>query len=280
MDNDCQKESEPKSSKQRSKEYRERKKGYLKQLETRIERLECEIIDLRSQNERLIKEVEMSKEEKKEMNLEEKLKFHEDYLHNSVLKELRHHPENIRFTMISQHTISVSEYSDLRINFIKELFRKILENMNSLSVKASYACMKNLSKREVNATVSGKRRYKFINKKVKHAKDYLFDYKFSDDAVKYFCKEDHPVKIICRKVKKLNQQLIKLRNKIINTFYMLRSCQEEGQSMLNYTKEDIAKFGLLVQKLKSTKFLSPHYLWDIPKKDHEKECYDSGELTE
>ena len=36
----------------------------------------------------------------------------------------------------------------------------------------------------------------------------------------------------------------------------------------------------MVNELKDTQYVNPHYLWDIPKKTHNKDMYDNGELTE
>jgi len=33
-------------------------------------------------------------------------------------------------------------------------------------------------------------------------------------------------------------------------------------------------------KLRESKYLKPHLLWDVPKKEHVKEYYDDNEMTE
>ena len=76
------------------------------------------------------------------------------------------------------------------------------------------------------------------------------------------------------------KNLIKLRNKLLNTYSDLEKLIENSQFYLRYTREDVISFFELFGQIKDTKYFTFHYIWDIPKKTHNNEYYEEGELTE
>mmetsp|Transcript_20062 Transcript_20062/g.17759 ORF Transcript_20062/g.17759 Transcript_20062/m.17759 type:complete len:82 (+) Transcript_20062:679-924(+) len=78
----------------------------------------------------------------------------------------------------------------------------------------------------------------------------------------------------------LIQDLVKIRNKILNTSNKLIRIYEESESFKNYTKEDVLNLLEMIDSFRANGYLLPHYLWDIPLKNHSKEYYEDGEMSE
>lgn len=76
------------------------------------------------------------------------------------------------------------------------------------------------------------------------------------------------------------QKLIKLRNKLMNTYSEIERLSEKNATGWTFKKIDTINCITLAEKLKGTKFLEPHYLYNIPKKTTKGDVYDAGELTE
>jgi len=60
--------------------------------------------------------------------------------------------------------------------------------------------------------------------------------------------------------------IVGLRNQLLNAYKELNNSYEKSQYFLRYEKEDMAKFGMIFEKVRQAGFLKTHHLWDIPKK--------------
>jgi len=76
------------------------------------------------------------------------------------------------------------------------------------------------------------------------------------------------------------KQLIKLRNQYLNIQKELGQRFEESETFNGYTKKDIVNMYELVNDLEKSGDFNIHDLWHIPKKTHDNEEYENGELTE
>mmetsp|Transcript_1797 Transcript_1797/g.1586 ORF Transcript_1797/g.1586 Transcript_1797/m.1586 type:complete len:122 (+) Transcript_1797:505-870(+) len=108
------------------------------------------------------------------------------------------------------------------------------------------------------------------------------EYNYSDSIVNFNKGNEKRYSKSRRIIKKLMKNLVKLRNQLLNTYLELKNCIEDSETVWYsfYQKSDIVNYCDLISRLKETKYFTPHYLWDIPVKDHEEEYYKDGELTE
>mmetsp|Transcript_7241 Transcript_7241/g.6424 ORF Transcript_7241/g.6424 Transcript_7241/m.6424 type:complete len:93 (+) Transcript_7241:174-452(+) len=73
-----------------------------------------------------------------------------------------------------------------------------------------------------------------------------------------------PLMFIPKNIQLLVQQLIIIRNKILNLYTESRIKYESLEVHDVYTKQDVAEYGILYDKLLKTDFLKNHNLWEIP----------------
>ena len=55
---------------------------------------------------------------------------------------------------------------------------------------------------------------------------------------------------------------------------------ENSEEIRNYSRKDVESNCKYLAKFKDSEHIKPHNLWDIPKKTHNNEVYENGELTE
>ncbi|CAI2376244.1 unnamed protein product [Moneuplotes crassus] len=267
-----------KSNKDRSKAYRKRKKEFFKDLEQKANNLERENEDLRAENKRLQEIIEQGNFGKKEFKT--KLEENEDYVYNNIMQKIKKDPESLRLTMISQAYEDIGEYSAARIEIIKQHFKSILDNIASFDNKVVHCCFKGMSASEfVRKQRSKKRNIKFA-KKYETAKDLFTEYDFSDLFIKAVENGTTDYLKPFRKIQKIAQQLVCLRNKLINTWKEIRDQIEGNDCSLNFEKQDLANFSSLFERLKKTNLISTHKAWEIPVKTHTNPLYEGGELTD
>lgn len=70
------------------------------------------------------------------------------------------------------------------------------------------------------------------------------------------------------------------RNKLFNCYNQVQELIEVKAQDVRFDRGDIQNTFKLVEKLKGTEYLTPHYLYEIPKKTHTNKDYEEGELTE
>jgi len=163
------------------------------------------------------------------------------------------------------------------------LFKKIIDNIASPDTKTMFSCHKGLSTKEFcKYQKSKRRRAKYINKKYKSAKEVFLEYKFSKtfmDELENGQEGNKYIKNI-KKIAKIAKQLIGLRNELLNLYKELSDYSDTTQIYLKFEKTDLAKFGLITERVRQAGFLGMHKLWDIPVKKEGQEVYQQFELTE
>jgi len=60
----------------------------------------------------------------------------------------------------------------------------------------------------------------------------------------------------------------------------MKKIVENSTAYQSYDKCDLTSLYFFIDKYKDTPYLGSHYLWNIPKKEHNAIIYKEGELTE
>ena len=76
------------------------------------------------------------------------------------------------------------------------------------------------------------------------------------------------------------RKLVELRNRLLNTYQDMKKIVENSTAYQSYDKGDLLNLYLFIDEFKETQYMSSHYLWNIPKKDHNEIIYKEGELTD
>lgn len=99
-------------------------------------------------------------------NLEKVFKREEHFWSNTLPKMIRENPDNVRQTLIQQNKEIVGIYGTARIAFLKQQFRKIVENILPIQLKVflhqfdnfkieEWVKLKDAKKKDINANLSG-----------------------------------------------------------------------------------------------------------------------------
>ncbi|CAI2374273.1 unnamed protein product [Moneuplotes crassus] len=272
-----------KDTKQRSQEYRKRKKEFVESLRTEVKSLHLEIEQLKIENKRLQEKLKLAEENGKSQDpVVPPLKRNEQYCEDHLWVDIKKDPSSIRYSMIDKVAQDMRDASEDRINFIKEQFNNILSNMLSLPTRCNVSIFKSMSVKEYDMYCSNKKRKKkYFSKKIESAKDIFTQYTFSEPLSKYMIYySSFAVKIFGR-FESVAQELVLQRNKLFNLINEMQDLIDSNTELpVSYEKEDIAKIADMCAKIKEHKLISPHVLWDIPKKIHENKKYEGGELTD
>mmetsp|Transcript_3633 Transcript_3633/g.4240 ORF Transcript_3633/g.4240 Transcript_3633/m.4240 type:complete len:140 (+) Transcript_3633:371-790(+) len=111
-----------------------------------------------------------------------------------------------------------------------------------------------------------KRQLKYINKEINTPKEFFLNFDCSDGIRNFVKKEGRFLTKFRKTIQKCAQNLIKVGNKLFNTYTEFKEKAENDQNFFSYNKKDINIVFDMVNKFKGIKFYKPHYLWDIPKK--------------
>ena len=127
-------------------------KVFFSNLEEKCKKLEQENLSLKLEvsqlKEKLSKYSEETKGSRNEIIIEcphERLKTEEKFAYEGLLNLIKQNPEQVRFTMIDSVLQSVGDFGTERVNFIKDWFRKILENAISPDSKAAIVLFDHIS---------------------------------------------------------------------------------------------------------------------------------------
>ncbi|CAI2370644.1 unnamed protein product [Moneuplotes crassus] len=292
--NSSSKESHKKNSKTRSREHRERKKAYISKLEQRIENLEQENGDLKEQI-KVLKSLPLPPASVSSVSyitkgikkFENPLFEHEDFMYNKMSHILIKNPEQARYSQLEQGWDHITDYSDERINYIKDLFKKILDNMVNLESKCTIACLKNNKPSEIL------RKARTPNKRDKYSAkstqgdlksidigDIFYKGPFSQGFINFLTKDGKKLLPIYKTISKLAKKLTCLRNELLNAYCDFKTIYEESKDHLNYNKQDIANLYKALQKIQEMKLLTNERVYGIPVKKHKRKKYSEGEMTE
>mmetsp|Transcript_2894 Transcript_2894/g.2395 ORF Transcript_2894/g.2395 Transcript_2894/m.2395 type:complete len:219 (+) Transcript_2894:28-684(+) len=209
------KNKEPISSMIRSRECRKRKKEYLINLEKKVDRLEKENCELKEENKQLKESV--NNQSTTTRTNEEILKSNVQYyqkLSNDVISD----PEKIRLSMLEQSLEEISEWSDSRIGIIKELFKKIIDNICPEATKIWHSFIKNTTVETFKKKNSTKKRHrKYINKDMS-VQDIFYEEQFSNGLVKVFHQHWNQFNTTNSKFQEIIHDIVKVRNKLLNHY--------------------------------------------------------------
>ena len=67
---------------------------------------------------------------------------------------------------------------------------------------------------------------------------------------------------------------------MFNIYEDLKKVVVNSKEYYLYTREDLGNIFEMVHQLRNTDYVKPFYIWDIPKKTHNNDYYERGELTE
>ncbi|CAI2368542.1 unnamed protein product [Moneuplotes crassus] len=96
----------------------------------------------------------------------------------------------------------------------------------------------------------------------KFDKDFFTEYDFSESMLQAIEQGTANYLKLTRRIQKIAEELIPLRNKLLNT---LKSVHDEIESKdwpLKFVKKDLANMGELIERLKQSEFLSAHKAWE------------------
>ncbi|CAI2374603.1 unnamed protein product [Moneuplotes crassus] len=286
------KTKKPKSNKERARAHRARKKEYITVLEQKTAKLEAEVSQLKAENDQLKQENDNLKDTKKPKDniiipeldsnpFEHALQEYEDYFYKHVCAKIKKEPGEVRFTMLDNVIMRVSDWSDLRVDYIKRAFSKIIENVVSNLGKSLHISYKKLSVSNwLRKNKAKKRHFKYFDKKVESATDIYLEYKFSDNHSNFMEEKGNMLLKEYKKIQKIVHKLVQLRNKLLNTYKEIEKIASNTELHMSFEKEDITSKCEICERLNGISFLKPHRVWDIPFKTHNNERYEDAELSE
>ncbi|CAI2375160.1 unnamed protein product [Moneuplotes crassus] len=285
-------QSKIKSSKERSRDHRRRKKEYysgleakIKQLQMQIEALKEENIELRQRVVHIPSKISEQASHCTESNQKHALQISENYLYNTMKKNLKKEPEEVRFSMIEQSVEEVRDCSEIRINYIKQCFSNIINNIASVGSKAFSAIFNEMKVKDYAQCLQAKKRKrKYFEKEVETAKDIFLAYEFSEITTKNFLEYKNKTYRNCKKLKNMVHQIARVRNELLNCYKEIQKDfhDAEAKGDNEYTKEDVSTCLQIWNRMKEKGLLSAHNVWEIPynTKTNEADFYEGAELTD
>ncbi|CAI2375771.1 unnamed protein product [Moneuplotes crassus] len=295
----------PKSGKERSKEFRERQKRYHKTQTEQIRRLQERNFELEAKNKQLVKENSDLKKDIKDLKenilgtsyvkpcdidkpqhnpkFDHPLHEYEDFMYNHLAQKLQKNPEEVRFSTWEQTREKVANYSDERIDYLKKRFNDILDNMLNLHSKTYQALNRKITIKNYLKKTKIKKRYKKGLDKTSELpdpEDVYLDCQFSTENLEFVKRNQDYLMKYMKQIKKIAQSLVVLRNKLLNIYSEEKRMYHNPEFNYDYKKSDLASKFKVIATLKHSCLLSPHYIFDIPKKIHSGSTYQEGELTD
>ncbi|CAI2375284.1 unnamed protein product [Moneuplotes crassus] len=282
---------EPKTNKERSRQHRVRKKKFIEDTITECAELRKQVKQLQQENSTLKEIIKAGSnntdprgpQTRQKSQFESRLHEYEDYTYNNIYKKMIADPKEVRYTELEQIMEHVCEWSDDRVDYIKTCFKKILNSMVSQSSKCFYACNNILPANSWNSKSNlRKRAKKYFNKSSEQneAKEIFSNIELSAHAKYSFKCHNKDLKQLHKKFKKIGQNLIKQRNKLLNLYQDIKDYAENCKFSGSYSKIDVVNDFLVLDKVKETDLIQDHKFYDIPKKNHTNARYEEGELTE
>ncbi|CAI2376510.1 unnamed protein product [Moneuplotes crassus] len=278
----------PKTNKERSKQHRSRKKKYIEDtLQENID-LKEQLCVLKLENSELKLQLQKLQNLKPFQSsslvaqFEHRLLEYEDYAYNKLFKKVETNPEKVRYSEIEQTIENICDWSDNRIDYIKSLFNKILENMIGIGSKCYYAGHKAFPIKNWYVDEKLRKRGKKYFEKAsdtEEIKSIFTDIQITDCFKEICQKFDKNLSHFHQKYKKIAQSLIKQRNALLNHYQDIKTFISTLDRS-SYTKQDILNDLHIINCIKTTNLTSPHNLYQIPVKSHSCSKYEAGEFTE
>ncbi|CAI2371153.1 unnamed protein product [Moneuplotes crassus] len=281
----------PKTNKERSRQHRIRKKKFIEEIQQECKDLRVKVKTLEEENKQLkealtetkVSKLKYSKCKQERKQFDHSLHEYEDYLYNNLGNKVLEDPDQVRYSTIEHAVEHVYEFSDDRIDYIKSLFNKILDNMISHGTKCFSVChnVVPIKKWDVNIGLK-KRGRKYFDKasETDIIQNAFKNIAFTEQAKQTFTTFNKIMTSQNRKAKKIAQNLIKLRNNLLNLYQDMKATVVTSSQSNWYKKQDMYNHFQLIQRISSTGLITNHKVYDIPKKEHKEEKYQDGELTE
>jgi len=248
-------------------------------LETENLKLKCEIKDMKENHlgEQVIKKSNSNNQKVRGKRRKQQFKDHEEYVEGKLIKKLHQDPQEVRFSTIDQAFTNMSE---MRVEYIKQGFNDILQNISSTGTKCFRAMFKSTRMTEIIRRVKLKKRQAKYKDKNKNPLEHFFDKKWSNNFEEFIISERLDIWKYFRIISTSAQKLIELRNQILNATKDYKKIFEDSKAYNLYTKQDIANMFEFKSFFEGSEYLTPHSLWDIPLKTHQNEYYNEAELSE
>ncbi|CAI2376326.1 unnamed protein product [Moneuplotes crassus] len=274
---------ERKPGKIRSQEYRSRKKRYLSKLEELNKELTEENLLLKSENAQLRKQISIL-QPSSSFSADEKSKVdnNENFAYFKIPKMINNNPDSVRLSQIEMAGNDVSEWSPDRVGIIKKAFNDILNYMLAKENKCFIAASKNMKMSDYIKRIKRKRA---IKRKFKQLEDpnpeqMVLNMDLSNSMIEYIETYGSGFLQTSKIYKTLAKKLMTIRNEILQAGLKKEKFYEETNLLEARSKVDFKTVSDLIQRLDGTKYLSPHYLWDLPLRDPTSLDYSGCELSE
>mmetsp|Transcript_19318 Transcript_19318/g.17136 ORF Transcript_19318/g.17136 Transcript_19318/m.17136 type:complete len:323 (-) Transcript_19318:45-1013(-) len=284
------------SNKERAKMHRQRKKQFYLQLETDNKQLKQDLINLKELNKRLedrlavfinnssVKDSAKGEESEALSEVGEEVKFikkyesanliklkRTEYFHYYILPRLcMENPEKIKLSLVEQNREEIGAYGDARVSFLKEQFNNIIENIVPTEMK--FALMLGdfipVSKfvRMARSKCNKFQPNKLANSAFGRG---ILKITWSDRCLEFFKVSGTKYVNLMREVRENIQELVKLRNKTLNTLQDFIKCNVKENFYTNYpySKFDIASFAENMLKLQKENVFNKFDLFKIRKRE-------------
>ncbi|CAI2376195.1 unnamed protein product [Moneuplotes crassus] len=279
----------PKTIKQRSKEHRARKKKFIEDTLHQCNLLKDQVAQLQQENTQLREKLALREKEPEEVKQEPKKRFehslheYEDYVYNSLSKKILEDPKEVRYSELEQATEHVWDWSDDRVDYVKTLFNKILENMIGLGSKCYFACHNVIPiKNWYGKSKVKKRGRKYFDKNSEISKiQSLFPkMEITANAKEAFTSFNKELTQQHRKLRKIARGLVRHRNSLLNLYQDMKTFMETTNYLEWYNKIDVSNDCQIFNTIRSTSLISTHNFYKIPKKAPDQTTYQDCELTE
>ncbi|CAI2376447.1 unnamed protein product [Moneuplotes crassus] len=285
------------SVKERSKIHRQRKKKYYEDLERRVEELEEE-------NKKLKASIQAISKMSPTNDLLTKLQQEEDFMYCVLPKIVTQNPDQFRMSMYETCRDAEGPYGSLRIQVIKDSFRKIIDNLMPLNFKVLLAAFSHVETKKLFDMARDKIRNDRILSKYYRAhtrnqdtvnkceertekrcrnryfiESSFYKYPFSEAVISCWSKVTNRTKKFCFTMRKLVKNLLKIRNQMLNEMKDIHNCFFEAKMYESYSKQDLINFSALCNEFKGTEIIEPSYLYELENKSSDDEKYQDAEIS-
>jgi len=206
---------------------------------------------------------------------------HEKYLYTKLFPKMQEMPEEVRFSTLEQ---MFDKGEELRKDYIKKCFNDIINHIICREAKAFHSIIKNIKMSDLFRKFKTKKRQaKFFSKSEIDPLETYLNKNWSEGYKQLYFKERKTIWKFHKEMTSIVQQLVKIRNNILNIRSELSEAYLKSNDFKTYTKHDVTNCFQIVNEFEEDGFLNPHSLWDLPKKEKSKEIcqiYHDGELTE
>lgn len=201
---------------------------------------------------------------------------------NHLLKKMKEDSEKVSLPHLIQSYTSASLIGEVRIQFIKKNFKKLIDNIFCPETKAFIALMKTMPmnkfyrRNNCKANIKMKKESMQTFDPTSFSKDYVFSDEFIEMSKTYQKESTALTKSLMKSVK----MIISIRNKILTSIYDFQNMTESSGYYTKLKKKDILNVMEFVHKMSQTKYTTPHFLYDLKARDPSSDIYEDNYLSE